>query len=87
MYEAIVGPTFNALLKEAVKIPAIDRLVNQTDMVCIKTGDVLQLAAQQGCPKTLTATFACGLKYTSDAFISVWYPACLLQSWLHADNQ
>lgn len=32
MYEAIVGPTFNALLKEAVKIPAIDRLVNQTDM-------------------------------------------------------
>lgn len=61
MYEAIVGPTFNALLKEAVKIPAIDRLVNQTDMVCIKTGDVLQLAAQQGCLQTLTATFACGL--------------------------
>ena len=87
MYEAIVGPTFNALLKEAVKIPAIDRLVNQTDMVCIKTGDVLQLAAQQGCLQTLTATFACGLKYMTAAFISVCYPACLLQSWLHADNQ
>ncbi len=34
MYEAIVGPTFQLILKEAVKIPSIDRLVNQTDLVC-----------------------------------------------------
>ncbi|KAA6424828.1 MAG: hypothetical protein FRX49_05002 [Trebouxia sp. A1-2] len=32
MYEAIVGPTFQLILKEAVKIPSIDRLVNQTDL-------------------------------------------------------
>ena len=35
MYEAIVGPTFQLILKEAVKIPSIDRLVNQTDLVCL----------------------------------------------------
>ncbi len=35
MYEAIVGPTFQLILKEAVKIPAIDRLVNQTDLVTL----------------------------------------------------
>ena len=32
VYEAIVGPTFQLILKEAVKIPAIDRLVNQNEM-------------------------------------------------------
>lgn len=32
VYEAIVGPTFQLILKEAVKIPAIDRLVNQNDL-------------------------------------------------------
>lgn len=35
MYEAIVGPIFQLILKEAVKIPSIDRLVNQTDLVCL----------------------------------------------------
>ena len=33
MYEAIVGPLFSAVLNEAVKIPAIDRMVNQTEAV------------------------------------------------------
>lgn len=31
MYEAVVGPLFSRILNEAVKIPAIDRMVNQTD--------------------------------------------------------
>jgi len=31
MYEAIVGPLFSTILNEAVKIPAIDRMVHQTD--------------------------------------------------------
>ena len=33
IYETIVGPLFSAVLNEAVKIPAIDRMVNQTEMV------------------------------------------------------
>lgn len=33
MYEAIVGPLFSRILNEAVKIPAIDRMVNQTESV------------------------------------------------------
>lgn len=32
LYEAIVGPTFQVILKEAVKVPSIDRLVNQTEL-------------------------------------------------------
>lgn len=33
MYEAIVGPLFSTILNEAVKIPAIDRMVHQTESV------------------------------------------------------
>ena len=35
MYEAIVGPTFQLILKEAVKVPSIDRLVNQGELVIL----------------------------------------------------
>ena len=43
MYEAIVGPTFQVILKEAVKIPSIDRLVNQTEVVSF-TQNLLKIA-------------------------------------------
>lgn len=33
MYEAVVGPLFSRILNEAVKIPAVDRMVNQTESV------------------------------------------------------
>ncbi len=64
MYEAIVGPTFQLILKEAVKIPSIDRLVNQTDLVC-PTFTMLHLTQSCTCFEVVNTVCNCKLSALS----------------------